>query len=178
MKSGLQFRSELACHYCHHPGSCSAVSILKWCVGQSFFVGAALRGRPPSGHPHRGAPTARLCKRSLSLSLSLSLARELAFFNKSHIQVLKVLDLAHQVVFELLLEPAFELPHALATDAVLVADLLQRERLFSQQALGKNDLLLALERARKLRHFLADELVVLGRRHLFFRRRPLVGHQV
>jgi len=22
---------------------------LKWCVGQSFFVGAALRGRPPPG---------------------------------------------------------------------------------------------------------------------------------
>src|SRR2546426_2533938 len=44
MKSGLQFRSELACHYRHRPGSCSAVSISKWCVGRSFFVGAALRG--------------------------------------------------------------------------------------------------------------------------------------
>src|SRR5437867_12622857 len=51
---------------------CSAMSISKWCVGRSFFVGAALCGRPPPGHPHRGAPTAALALSGYDLSLSLS----------------------------------------------------------------------------------------------------------
>jgi len=33
----------------------TAVSIPKLCVGQAFFAGAALRGRPPPGN-HKGCP--------------------------------------------------------------------------------------------------------------------------
>src|ERR1051325_1881033 len=75
--------------------------------------------------------------------------------------VFDVLQFFAEVIFQAFFQPLFDLPHALAADAVTLADLAQRERLFVQQALAKDDEIFVFEAARELLDLLAEDLSVL-----------------
>src|ERR1043165_7878864 len=74
--------------------------------------------------------------------------------------VFDVLQFFAEVIFQAFFQPLFDLPHALAADAVTLADLAQRERLFVQQALAKDDEIFVFETARELLDLLAEDLSV------------------
>src|ERR1700712_3169345 len=84
---------------------------------------------------------------------------------QAHCDLHRVAELFFQEDLEPAEQPRFDLPGALAADAVAFANLLQGQRLIRHQALVKQRLLTAAEGGLELPEFLAQkgaELVALG----------------
>src|SRR3954471_7322548 len=78
------------------------------------------------------------------------------------VDAVEILELVLEVLLQPALQAALDLPDALAADAVLVADVLQGERLVGEQALLEDHAILVAQRVAELPDLLADARAVLG----------------
>src|SRR5581483_7529976 len=75
--------------------------------------------------------------------------------------VFDVLQFLAEIILQAFFQTLLDLPHALAADAVALANLAQRERLFVKQSLAEDDQILVLETARELLDLLPQHLAIL-----------------